>query len=63
LKVICITNGQYAIDNSLLPDQFHGGGLPEWPGYTPESGETMVLDDSSEVKNDPDREARKTKGS
>jgi para-nitrobenzyl esterase len=36
-----------------------GGGLPSWPAYTTESGETMVLDDVSEVKNDPDREARK----
>jgi para-nitrobenzyl esterase len=37
----------------------NGGGLPEWPGYTSENGETMILDDVSEVKNDPDREARK----
>ncbi|HRT48674.1 MAG TPA: carboxylesterase family protein, partial [Bacteroidales bacterium] len=36
-----------------------GGGLPHWPKYTPENGEVMVLDDVSEVKNDPDREARK----
>lgn len=36
-----------------------GGGLPAWPKYTPENGEVMVLDDVSEVKNDPDREARK----
>jgi len=36
-----------------------GGGLPSWPAYTTENGETMVLDDVSEVKNDPDREARK----
>jgi len=36
-----------------------GGGLPHWPRYTPENGEVMVLDDVSEVKNDPDREARK----
>ncbi len=38
----------------------NGGGLPEWPGYTSENGETMVLDDVSEVKNDPDREARQS---
>jgi para-nitrobenzyl esterase len=38
----------------------NGGGLPEWPRYTPEKGETMVLNDISETKNDPDREARKT---
>jgi para-nitrobenzyl esterase len=37
----------------------NGGGLPKWPRYTPENGETMILDDASEVKNDPDREARK----
>jgi para-nitrobenzyl esterase len=37
----------------------NGGGLPEWPGYTAANGETMILDDISEVKNDPDREARK----
>jgi para-nitrobenzyl esterase len=36
-----------------------GGGLPSWPKYTTENGEVMVLDDTSEVKNDPDREARK----
>ena len=37
----------------------NGGGLPKWPGYTAGNGETMILDDVSEVKNDPDREARK----
>ncbi|MBN1339279.1 MAG: carboxylesterase/lipase family protein [Bacteroidales bacterium] len=37
----------------------NGGGLPEWPVYTAEIGETMVLDDVCEVQNDPDREARK----
>jgi len=36
-----------------------GGGLPAWPEYTAENGEVMVLDDVCEVKNDPDREARK----
>jgi len=39
-----------------IPD---GGGLPEWTKYSTEKGEVMVLDDVSEVKNDPDREARK----
>jgi para-nitrobenzyl esterase len=38
----------------------NGGGLPRWPKYSSERGETMVLDDTSEAKNDPDREARKT---
>jgi para-nitrobenzyl esterase len=36
-----------------------GGGLPAWPRYTSAKGETMVLDDVSEVRDDPDREARK----
>ena len=36
----------------------NGGGLPQWPAYTIENGETMILDDVCEVKNDPDREAR-----
>lgn len=34
-------------------------GLPSWPQYTEETGELMILNDQSEVKNDPDREARK----
>ena len=38
----------------------NGGGLPPWPVYTPEKGETMVLNDLSEVRNDPDRAARMT---
>ncbi len=37
----------------------NGGGLPEWPVFTVENGETMVLNDTCEIKNDPDREARK----
>jgi para-nitrobenzyl esterase len=36
----------------------NGGGLPDWPSYTMENGETMILDDECEVQNDPDREAR-----
>lgn len=39
-----------------------GVGLPVWPKYTKENGETMILDDTCEVKNDPDREARKSLG-
>ena len=35
-----------------------GGGLV-WPRYTSATGETMVLDDVCEARNDPDREARK----
>jgi para-nitrobenzyl esterase len=38
----------------------NGSGLPNWPKYTAANGETMILDDASEVKNDPDREARKS---
>jgi para-nitrobenzyl esterase len=37
-----------------------GVGLPDWPKYTSANGETMILDDTCEVKNDPDREARKS---
>ena len=37
----------------------NGGGLPTWPRYTSANGETMILDDTCEVQNDPDREARK----
>lgn len=36
----------------------NGGELPPWPQFTPEHGETMILNDVCEVKNDPDREAR-----
>jgi para-nitrobenzyl esterase len=38
----------------------NGGGLPVWPKYTSANGEVMILDDVCEVKNDPDREARKS---
>lgn len=37
-----------------------GVGLPDWPKYTTANGETMILDDTCELKNDPDREARKS---
>ena len=37
----------------------NGGGLPKWPKYTTAKGETMILDDVSMVKNDPDGEARR----
>ncbi len=37
----------------------NGGNLQTWPKYTPAKGEVMVFDDVCEVKNDPDREARK----
>ncbi len=32
--------------------------LPYWPAYTPDKGETMILNDHCEVKNSPDGEAR-----
>ena len=38
----------------------NGGGLPNWPSYTADKGEVMILNDVCVVKNDPDREARKT---
>jgi para-nitrobenzyl esterase len=38
----------------------NGSGLPNWSKYTAANGETMILDDACEVKNDPDREARKS---
>ncbi|WP_026462423.1 carboxylesterase family protein [Adhaeribacter aquaticus] len=38
----------------------NGGGLPNWPKYSSDNGETMILDDMPVVKNDPDRSARKT---
>ncbi len=34
-------------------------GLTPWPKYTTARGETMILDDVCQAKNDPDREARK----
>jgi para-nitrobenzyl esterase len=37
----------------------NGSGLPTWPKYSAAKGETMVFDDTSVAKNDPDREARK----
>ncbi|HEY5823889.1 MAG TPA: carboxylesterase family protein [Cyclobacteriaceae bacterium] len=37
----------------------NGGGLPNWTAYHSANGETMILDDTPAIKNDPDREARK----
>ena len=54
------------IENGRLPASIHEDrnpnvkGLLQWPKYTMRNGETMVLDDVCEVKNDPDREARKS---
>ncbi len=36
--------------------------LPDWAAFTVENGETMVLNDVCELKNDPDREGRKLLG-
>lgn len=36
----------------------NGGGLPKWPEFTEAKGEVMVLDDSCQVMNDPDRKGR-----
>lgn len=33
--------------------------LPQWPVFTAANGETMILNETCEVQNDPDREARK----
>jgi para-nitrobenzyl esterase len=37
----------------------NGAGLPEWPKYSANKGQTMIFDDTCEAKNDPDGEARK----
>ena len=37
----------------------NGGGLPTWKPYTTQNGETMILDDTCALVNNPDREARK----
>jgi para-nitrobenzyl esterase len=37
----------------------NGAGLPPWPKYSAQNGETMIFDDTCEAKHDPDREARK----
>ncbi|GAB3768508.1 carboxylesterase/lipase family protein [Spirosoma horti] len=31
-------------------------GLPTWPAYTPENGATMILDNTNQVKNHPDKD-------
>jgi para-nitrobenzyl esterase len=36
----------------------NSGALPNWLVYSPEKGETMVLNDTSELKNDPDKMGR-----
>ncbi|MCK5692198.1 MAG: carboxylesterase/lipase family protein [Bacteroidales bacterium] len=34
--------------------------IPQWPVFTVENGETMILNDVCEVQNDPDREGRES---
>jgi para-nitrobenzyl esterase len=34
-------------------------GIPKWPVFTAQNGETMIFDKKCEVKNDPDREERR----
>lgn len=48
-----------ALLNFMKTGNPNGGGLPTWKPYTTQNGETMVLDDTSMLVNDPDREARK----
>ena len=38
----------------------NGGELSVWPEYSEENGEVMILNNVCEVRNDPDREARKS---
>ncbi len=40
----------------------NGGGLPNWKPYTKENGETMILDDTCLLANNPDAIARKALG-
>jgi para-nitrobenzyl esterase len=54
------------MSNSLLQFMRTGKpdtqGLPQWTPYSVENGETMILNDVCELKNDPDREARRLLG-
>ena len=47
-----------ALLNFMRTGNPNGGSLPAWPQYTEEKGEVMILNNTCEVKNDPDREAR-----
>lgn len=49
-----------ALTNFMRTGNPNGGSIPRWPNYTTTNGETMILDDTCMVKNDPDREARKS---
>jgi para-nitrobenzyl esterase len=43
----------------MVTGEPNGTGLMPWPNYTTAQGETMIMDDVCEVKNDPDRKARR----
>jgi len=47
-----------ALLNFMKTGNPNGGDLPNWPEFTAENGETMVLDDVPVVMNDPDRAGR-----
>lgn len=49
-----------ALLNFMKKGDPNGGGLPEWEKYTSEKGQTMILNDTCGLKNDPDREARRS---
>lgn len=49
-----------ALLNFMRTGDPNGGKLPFWPVYTKDNGEVMVLTNEPTVKNDPDREARKS---
>ena len=49
-----------ALLNFMRTGDPNGGELPVWPKYTEENGEVMILNNTCEARNDPDREARKS---
>ena len=49
-----------ALLNFMRTGDPNGGELPAWPKYTEENGEVMILNNTCEARNDPDREARKS---
>jgi para-nitrobenzyl esterase len=49
-----------ALLNFMRTGDPNGGELSVWPEYSEENGEVMILNNVCEVRNDPDREARKS---
>lgn len=49
-----------ALLNFMRTGNPNGGELPVWPEYSEGNGEVMILNNVCEVRNDPDREARKS---